>query len=40
MAYGYFKDLAKRTIPDKVLGDKATDIAKKPMYDRSSFYSL
>ena len=34
MAYGDFKDLAKRTAPDKVLRDKAFNIAKKPKYDR------
>ena len=29
MAYGDFKDLAKRTVSDKVLRDKAFKIAKK-----------
>ena len=29
MAYGYFKDLAKRTASDKILSDKAFNIAKK-----------
>ena len=34
MAYGDFKDLARRTAPDKVLRDKAFNIAKSPKYDR------
>ena len=33
MAYGDFKDLAKRTASDKVLKDKAFNIAKDPNYD-------
>ena len=33
MAYGDFKDLAKRTATDKVLRDKASHIAKDPKYD-------
>ena len=33
MAYGDFKDLTKRTVPDKVLRDKAFNIAKNPQYD-------
>ena len=33
MAYGDFKDLAKRTATDKVLRDKASNIAKDPKYD-------
>ena len=33
MAYGEFKDLAKRTASDKVLRDKAFNIAKNPKYD-------
>ena len=33
MAYGDFKDLAKRTAADKVLKDKAFNIAKDPKYD-------
>ena len=33
MAYGDFKDLAKRTASDKVLRDKAFTIAKNPKYD-------
>ena len=34
MAYGDFKDLKKRTAVDKVLRDKAFNIAKDPQYDR------
>ena len=33
MAYGDFKDLAKRTAAVKVLRDKALNIAKVPKYD-------
>ena len=33
MTYGDFKDLARRTAPDKVLRDKAFNIAKNPRYD-------
>ena len=33
MAYGDFKDLAKRTAADKVLRDKTFNIAKDPRYD-------
>ena len=33
MAYGDFKDLTKRTAADKVLRDKAFNIAKNPKYD-------
>ena len=33
MVYGDFKDLAKRTVADKVLRDKAFDIAKDPKYE-------
>ena len=33
MAYGDFKDLAKRTAPDKVLKNEAFNIAKNPKYD-------
>ena len=33
MAYAYFKDLAKRTASDKVLRDKAFNIAKKTKHD-------
>ena len=33
MAYGDFKDLAKRTAADKVLKDKAFNTAKDPKYD-------
>ena len=34
MAYGDFKDLARRTASDKVLRNKAFNIAKNPKYDR------
>ena len=33
MAYEDFKDLARRTASDKVLRDKAFNIAKNPKYD-------
>ena len=33
MVYGNFKDLAKGTASDKILRDKAFDIAKNPKYD-------
>ena len=33
MAYGDFKYLARRTASDKVLRDKAFNIAKNPKYD-------
>ena len=33
MAYGDFEDLARRTVSDKVLRDKAFNIAKNPKYD-------
>ena len=33
MAYGDFKDLARRWAFDKVLRDKAFNIAKNPKYD-------
>ena len=33
MAYGDFKDLARRTASDKVLKDKAFNIAKNSKYD-------
>ena len=33
MAYGDFKDLARRTASDKVLRTKAFNIAKNPKYD-------
>ena len=32
MAYGDFKDLKRRTASDKILRDKAFDIAKNPKY--------
>ena len=34
MAYRDFKDLAKRTASDKVLRDKAFNVAKNPKYDK------
>ena len=34
MAYGDFKDLARKTVSDKVLRDMAFNIAKNPRYDR------
>ena len=33
MAYGDFKDLTKGTAADKVLRDKAFNIAKSPVHD-------
>ena len=33
MAYGDFKDLTRRTASDKVVSDKAFNIAKDPMMD-------
>ena len=33
MAYGDFKDITKRTAPDKVSRDKAFNIAKNPKFD-------
>ena len=33
MAYGGFKDLARRASPDKFLRDKAFNFAKNPKYD-------
>ena len=33
MAYGDFKDLTRRTASDKILRDKAFNIAKNPKYD-------
>ena len=33
MAYGDFKDLARRTASDKILRDEAFNIAKNPKYD-------
>ena len=34
MAYGDFKDLTRRTASDKILHDKAFNIAKNQKYDR------
>ena len=33
MTCGYFKSLARRTASDKILGDKAFNIAKSSKYD-------
>ena len=33
MAYGHFKDIKRRTAPDKILRDKAFNIAKNLKYD-------
>ena len=33
MVYGDFKDLKRRTASDKILRDKAFNIAKNPKYD-------
>ena len=33
MAYGDFKDLTRRTASDKILRDKASNIAKDVKYD-------
>ena len=33
MPYGHFKDLTRRTASDKILRDKAFNIAKNPKYD-------
>ena len=33
MAYGVFKDLARRAASDKVVRDKAFNVAKNPKYD-------
>ena len=33
MTYGDFKDLTRKTASDKMLSDKAFDIAKNPKYD-------
>ena len=33
MAYGYFKDLARRAASNKVLRDKAVNTLKNPKYD-------
>ena len=43
MSFGDFKDWAKRTDSNKVLRDKAFNIAKNPKYDgirRTCFYGL
>ena len=33
MAYGDFKDLTRRTVSEKILHNKAFNIAKNPKYD-------
>ena len=33
MTYGHLKDLTRRTATDKLLRDKAFNIAKNPKYD-------
>ena len=33
MTYGDFEDSARRTVSDKILCDKAFNIAKNPKYD-------
>ena len=33
MAYEDFKDLTRKTAPDKILRDKALNITKNPKYD-------
>ena len=40
MAYGDLKDLARRTASDKVLRDKALNIAKNTKYDEYQRVSL
>ena len=40
MAYGHFKDLNRRTIADKLLYDKAFNIAKNPKYYGHQFNGL
>ena len=40
MAYTDFKDLARRTGSDKILGDKAFNITKNPKYGRCVFAKL
>ena len=34
MTYGDFKDLTRRTVSDKILHDKAFNIAQNPKYDK------
>ena len=34
MSYGDFRDLTRRTTSNKILRDKAFDIARNPKYDR------
>ena len=33
MAYGYYKDLARKIASDKILRDKEVSVAKNPKYD-------
>ena len=42
MAYGDFKDFNRRTASDKVLHDKAFDIAKNPKYvlSKIAYYKI
>ena len=40
MAYGDFKDLNRKTAADKVLHDKAFNIAKSPKYDRDQLATM
>ena len=37
MAYRHFEDLTRRTVSDKILRDKALNIAKNPKYYRIIF---
>ena len=37
MAYGDFKDLTKRAVPNKVMHDKAFNIAKNPKWIEKSY---
>ena len=39
MAYGGFKDLTRRTVSDKILHDKAFNIAKNPKYPTWSCFN-
>ena len=40
MAYGDFKDLTRKTSSDKILRDKAFNIAKNPKYDECQRFLL
>ena len=37
MAYGDYRDLPRRKVSDKVLGEKVFNIAKNPKYDGCQF---